>query len=98
VREVPEIDDFCTLTGQGAASADVAPIFLCGQNAVALGWGQMPKPTERQEDDYGFIIGRGVESVYGVGKVFTARDPDASTKALVQWGMVTIFVCSPPDA
>lgn len=99
VREIPEIDDFCTLTGAGASgTTDVAPIFLCGQNAIALGWGQMPKPTERAEDDYGFIIGRGVESVYGVGKVFTARDPDAATKELIQWGIVTIFVASPPDA
>jgi Protein of unknown function (DUF4043) len=97
IREVPEIDDFCTLPNAGSA-VDVAPIFLCGQNAVALGWGQMPKPTERAEDDYGMIIGRGVESVYGVGKVFTARDPDATSKQLVQWGMVTIFVASPPDA
>jgi Protein of unknown function (DUF4043) len=97
IREVPEIDDFCTLPLAGNA-VDVAPIFLCGQNAVALGWGQMPKPTERAEDDYGMIIGRGVESVYGVGKVFTARDPDAATKALVQWGMVTQFVASAPDA
>jgi len=102
IREVPEIDDFCTLPGAGSAgTTDVAPIFLCGQNAVALGWGQMPKPTERAEDDYGMIIGRGVESVYGVGKVFTARNPDASTSAtkeLVQWGMVTQFVASAPDA
>lgn len=97
VREIPEIDDFCTLTAAGSGT-DVAPIFLCGQNAVAIGWGQMPKPTERAEDDYGMIIGRGVESVYGLGKVFTARDPDAATKQLVQWGMVTVFVASPPDA
>jgi hypothetical protein len=98
VREVPEIDDFCTLVDAGATNADVAPIFLCGQNAIALGWGQMPKPTERAEDDYGFLIGRGVESVYGVGKVFTKRDPESSTTQLVQWGMVTVFVASEPDA
>ena len=97
IREVPEIDDFCTLPAAGAA-VDVAPIFLCGQNAVALGWGQMPRPTERAEDDYGMIIGRGVESVYGVGKVFTARDPDAAVRQLVQWGMVTLWVASAPDA
>ena len=78
IREVPEIDDFLTLTNAGAGAAvDVAPIFLCGQNAATVGWGQMPRPTERREDDYSFLIGRGVESVYGVGKVFTKRDPDA---------------------
>ncbi|MET0651196.1 MAG: DUF4043 family protein, partial [Hyphomicrobiaceae bacterium] len=105
VREVPEIDDFCTLVNAGAAggsggtNVDVCPAFLCGQNAVAVGWGQMPKPTERKEDDYGFLIGRGVESVYGVGKVFTRRDTDATaaTAQLVQWGMLTMFVASEPD-
>lgn len=98
IREVPEIDEFCTLPDAGAGgTVDVAPIFLCGQNAIALGWGQMPKPTERREDDYGMLIGRGVESVYGVGKVFTKRDPSASSSDLIQWGIVTIFVASEPD-
>lgn len=99
IREIPEIDEFCKLPDAGAGgTVDVAPIFLCGQNALALGWGQMPKPTERREDDYGMLIGRGVESVYGLGKVFTKRDPNAAVAELVQWGMVTIFVASEPDA
>jgi hypothetical protein len=101
IREVPEIDDYCTLVDAGATSTvDVAPIFVCGRNAVAVGWGQMPRPTERAEDDYGFLNGRGVESVYGVGKVYTKRDPEASaaTTQLIQWGVVTLFVASEPDA
>lgn len=101
VREVPEIDDFCTLPDAGTGgTVDVCPSFLCGQNAVAVGWGQMPRPTERKEDDYGFLIGRGVESVYGVGKVYTRRDVDATaaTAALVQWGIVTLFTAAEPDA
>ncbi len=98
IREIPEIDDFCTLPNAGAGgTVDVAATFLCGQNAVALGWGQMPRPTERREDDYGMLIGRGVESVYGVGKVFTKRDPTVPNSDLIQWGIVTIFVASEPD-
>jgi len=38
---------------------DVAPIFMCGRNALAIAWGQMPRPTERKEDDYGMLLGRG---------------------------------------
>ena len=53
-------------------------MFLCGQNAIAVGWGQTPKPTQRSEDDYGFLIGRGVEAVWGVGKVFKKRDPESA--------------------
>jgi Protein of unknown function (DUF4043) len=98
IREVPEISDFCTLPGAGAGGDDVQMMFLCGQNAAAVAWGQMPKPTERREDDYQFIIGRGVESVYGVGKVFTKKDPDSATAQLVQFGVVTIFVAAPADA
>jgi hypothetical protein len=97
IREIPEITDFCTLVGVGATNVNVQPFFLCGQNAVALGWGQAPKPTERAEDDYGMIIGRGVESVWGVGKVFKKRDPESATAQLVQWGVQTTFVAAPPD-
>lgn len=102
IREIPEIDDFCTLTDQGAGgTVDVAPIFVCGQNALTLAWGQMPKPTERKEDDYGFLIGRGVESVYGVAKMFVRNPYDdgySGTYGFKQWGMVTLFVASEPDA
>ena len=102
IREVPEIDDFCTLVDQGSGGAvDVAPMFLCGQNALTLAWGQMPKPTERKEDDYGMIVGRGVESVYGLAKMFVrtpTQDGYSGTYNLVQWGMLTVFVASEPDA
>jgi hypothetical protein len=97
IREVPEISDFCTIPGVGAALVNAQAMFLCGQNAVAVGWGQTPKPTQRAEDDYGFLIGRGVEAVWGVGKVFKKRDPESSTVNLIQWGIVTIFVAAPPD-
>lgn len=93
IRKVPEISSFVTniwtsLTTAGASSARVEPVFLCGQQAVALGWGQRPKDTYRKEDDYGFITGAGVEMAYGIGKVF--KKPSGGTK-LVQWGVVSGF-------
>lgn len=96
IREIPEIDEFLTIDGAGAAGIDVSPVFMCGQNAAALAWGQMPRPTERREDDYGFLIGRGVESVYGVGKVFKGEGVGAN-KRLVQWGVAQAFFASIPD-
>lgn len=96
IREIPEIDEFLTIPGAGAGGIDVVPGFMCGQNAIALAWGQMPRPTERREDDYGFLIGRGVESVYGVGKVFKGEGVGVN-KRLVQWGMATAFFASIPD-
>src|SRR4029077_921815 len=97
IREVPEISDFCAIPGAGAAAVNCQAMFLCGQNAIAVGWGQTPKPTTRSEDDYGFLIGRGVEAVWGIGKVFKKHDPESSNAQLIQWGIVTIFVAAPPD-
>jgi len=103
IREIPEMDDLLTIPAASfGGTVDVAPVFMCGRNAVALAWGQMPRPTERKEDDYGFLIGRGVEAVYGVGKVFK-RQPGlsltpASPGGLKQWGIAQGFVASINDA
>ena len=100
VRLVPEISGFVTSTWTnlltaGAASARVEPVFLCGQQAAVIAYGQMAKPTFRKEDDYGFIVGTGIEAAYGVGKMF-AKVPKAGT-ALKQWGVATGFFASASD-
>lgn len=106
VREVPEISSFVSniwtsLLTAGAAGTPagytgrVEPVFMCGQQAAAFGWGQMAKPTFRKEDDYGFITGTGVEMAYGVGKMFK-KHPMTGT-ALKQWGVVTGFFAASAD-
>ncbi len=97
VREVPEIDDFAeniwtSLNTAGAASAQVYPVFLCGQQAICMPWGQNPAPTRLKEDDYGFKRGIGIEMAYGVAKMFK-KHPKAGSD-LKQWGMVTGFFCA----
>lgn len=99
VRQVPEISSFVTnnwttLKTAGASSARVEPVFLCGQQALAMAIGQMPKPTFRKEDDYGFITGTGIETAYGIGKMF--KKPSSGTK-LVQWGVATGFFATTTD-
>lgn len=94
VREVPEIDEYVdtvwtSLATAGDSGTRVAPVFFCGQSAVALPWAKMPVPTVRKEDDYQFIKGVGVKMCYGVGKIFK-KQPMGGT-ALKQWGMVTGF-------
>jgi len=101
IRQVPEISRFVTevwtsLTTAGDSSGRVEPVFLCGQQAVAMGWGQMPRPTFRKEDDYGFIKGVGTEMAYGVGKMFKKHPNDGSN--LKQWGVATGFFSAPVDA
>src|SRR5215471_17669592 len=101
IRLVPEISSFVTniwttlLTAGAGGTTRVEPVFLCGQSAVAFGWGQMAKPTFRKEDDYGFITGTGIEMAYGVGKMFK-KHPNTGT-ALKQWGVATGFFASASD-
>jgi hypothetical protein len=121
VRKVPEISTFVTsATGgwdalvSGGVSGRIEPVFLCGQQAAVVGFGQMAKPTFRKEDDYGFITGTGIEMAYGVAKMFKQHAmyiPGTSTlnsassaalggglSSLVQWGMVTGFFSAQLDA
>ncbi|MCB5205014.1 DUF4043 family protein [Neorhizobium sp. T786] len=100
IRKVPEISKYVTsvwttLLTAGASSSRVEPYFLCGQQALVLGWGQMAKPTFRKEDDYGFITGVGTEMAYGVGKMFK-RIQDGT--AMKQWGVFTGFVSAASNA
>jgi hypothetical protein len=101
VRKVPEISKFVTdvwttLVTAGSGSTRVEPVFLCGQQAAAVGYGQMVKPTFRKEDDYGFISGTGIEAAYGVAKMFKKHPMDGTS--LKQWGVATAFVHAPTDA
>jgi len=103
IREVPEIDNFVTapwkLHAAGAGTSRVAPVFLCGQQAVMMAWGKMATPTFRDETDYQFIRGVGVKMCYGVAKTFRiprANFTSPGTK-LVQTGMVTgLFSAATP--
>lgn len=101
IREVPEISLYVSnvwtaLKTAGDTSGRVEPVFLCGQQAACLAWGQMAKPTFRKEDDYGFISGVGTEMCYGVSKLFKRHPMDQS--ALKQWGIVSCFVAAADDA
>jgi hypothetical protein len=70
--EIPEITQRLLLSGVGASSIDVEPVFLLGQSALGYVMGQMPRPTRRDETDYDFIKGIGIEAQYGVGKIAKA--------------------------
>lgn len=101
IRQVPEISLYAknvwtSLATAGGESAPVEPVFLCGQQAATLGWGQMARPTFRKEDDYGFINGVGTEMCYGTAKMFKKHPMDGSS--LKQWGVLTAFVSAPADA
>lgn len=103
VRKVPEISRYVTdvwtsLKTAGSGSTRVEPVFLCGQQAAVVAYGQMMKPTFRKEDDYGFISGTGIEACYGVSKMFKKHPINTGGTDLIQWGVATGFFYAPTDA
>jgi hypothetical protein len=96
IREIPEIDTRCPTfyATNGASNIAVTPVWLCGQSALAFGWGQMAKPTQLDNTDYEFNRGVGVEMAYGVGKMFKKT----TGGLLKEWGIATGFYTSVADA
>ena len=88
IREIPEI---ASLGAVGAAAAPVSPVYLCGSQALAIGWGQRTKTTIRKEDDYGLRFGVGFAEMRGVEKMRYGT-------AGADWSMVTGFVGAAADA
>jgi hypothetical protein len=97
---IPEITQRLLLSGVGASSIDVEPVFMLGQGALAYALGQMPRPTQLEDGDYDFITGMGIEAQYGVAKIAKAPLAVASATVgdLVDWGMVTGFVSGVANA
>jgi hypothetical protein len=104
IREVPEIDNFVTSPWAmhnigGGGTGRLAPVFLCGQQAVMFAWGKMATPTFRDQTDYQFVRGVGVKMCYGVAKTFRIPRANFDTPGtnLVQTGIVTgIFSATAP--
>lgn len=95
VRQVPEMDtrNPTLYATAGASTSKVAPVFLCGQSAMAQFWGQMPRPTKLDQTDYEFNRGVGVEMAYGIGKI--AKKTGSAVK---DWGVFTGFFSAADDA
>lgn len=91
IREIPEIAGF---TNANANPARVEPLYLCGQQAIGLAWGQEPKVV-RDDFDYGFVKGIGTEECRGIQKM---RFGTGTSGALKDHGMVTGFIAAAADA
>jgi len=99
VREIPEMDELTKVAGAGAGGIDVAPVFLCGAQALAMPWAREPTPTFRTETDYQFIKGAGVKMCYGVAKLASKWvEEDSSDEPLKDWGVFTTYVAAVSDA
>ena len=84
-RKLPELRRLTFSNGTNNVDRN----FLCGQAALTVGWGQMPTPRTKKEDDYGFRPGTAIEELrghkktsylgtnYGVVEILTASVDDA---------------------
>lgn len=66
VREIPEIGNVGNI---GNGTATVYPVYFLGAQALGIAWGQTTRSTTRKEDDYGFLKGVGVESLWSAEKL-----------------------------
>jgi hypothetical protein len=59
-----------------------------------MAYGQMAKPTQLDNTDYQFNQGVGIETAYGVGKMFKKT----KTGLLKEWGIATGFFAAAADS
>lgn len=96
VREIPEFymdrqgsgtNDDTHLVAVGASSIDVGANFLCGAQSIGMVNKQAPIPTTKEDKDYGFVDGLGIELAHGIDKV-RWNNGSGTNKDL---GMVTVY-------
>lgn len=93
VKEIPEI---AVISGAGSGGIDVAPNYLCGAQAVGIGWAQRSR-TATQETDYEFRHGVAVQEIRGVEKLrFGTGVNDTDTPK--DHGVMTLYTAGVADA
>jgi N4-gp56 family major capsid protein len=93
---VKEVEDIPFVTGAGAAGIPVAPIFLCGAQAVGWAIAQRTKSVE-EEFDYGDKLGLAIGEIRSIEKLrfgTGTTDPDAPKDA----GIVTGWFAAAANA
>lgn len=109
IREIPEMGlpfaASATSVGQvggiladvgASGTVDVGFNFLCGAQALGVGWARRLKSTTDVRD-YGFRNGVGVMEVRGIEKLMFGTGTN-DTDTLVQNGVFTLFTAAQPDA
>lgn len=64
--------------------------FLCGAQAIGFANKQAPLPTKKNEDDYGFVDGVGVELAHGIDKLRWNNNPGGPNNG-ADVGIVTVY-------
>lgn len=87
LRKIPEMDQVST---EGAASAPIYVVAVCGAQAVGLAWGELTHAIRNgpEGSDYGNLRGVGIAETRGAKKVFFNQ---------IQHGIVTGYVAAAAD-
>lgn len=93
---VKEVEDIAVLTGVGAVGIDVAPVYMCGAQAVGYGVAQRWKSAE-ETFDYGRKKGCAIVEMGGFDKL-TFGSGSADTDDLKDHGVLTGFFASVADS
>lgn len=106
-REIPEfevakfsssVNTETTLVGVGNGTSDVGVNFLCGCQSIAYVNKEMPTPTAKKEDDYGFFSGVGIEMAHGIEKVRWANNAAGNLGTTQKdFGIVTAYFSASAD-
>jgi len=96
MREIPELPVLKT-TDTGGSTIDVAASYLCGAQALGIGWAQRAT-TRTNVRDYGFMNGVAVQEMRGIGKLRWGVDATTDKTAPVDAGVVTIWTAAVADA
>jgi N4-gp56 family major capsid protein len=84
---VKELEDIAVVSGVGASSSDVAPVYLCGAQNLAMGWAKRTT-SKTQIFDYGDKFGVAIEEIRGFAKL-TFGSGASDTADLKDHGQVT---------
>lgn len=98
IRQIEEISTLITTSSTfvtaGNGSISVEPNFLCGQQAMAIAWGQEPQPITDMTADYKFRPGVAIEELRGIAKLHFATGSGSTSK---QHGVVTVYASGVGD-
>lgn len=92
IREIPEIGVLPGTPGAGGTTT-VAPVFLCGAQALGYGVALRSKVIENIRD-YGDKKGAGIKMIDGIAKMYFGKGASDTTQP-VQNGIVTGYVAVP---
>lgn len=95
IREIPEIAGLGNVGAGG--TVPVAPVYLCGAQALGVGFAQRSKTTTEVRD-YGFVNGVAVQEMRGINKLTFGSNSSTDTGDLKDHGVVTGFFAAVADA